>query len=197
MFYLETRTELEAINTILRMVGETPVNSLAVQELAPGALARELLKEVSRAVQSEGWYFNRQRDKVINPDAHGNLNVSIDTIAVYPSKYERWDENAYYITDNKIFDVNNDTFEFQASKQFNLIVLREFDKLPQEFKEYVTMLAGMRYAQSYSQSDILTAFSDDEMREALSRCKKIHLRNSKFYFGKGGGYVARAGRRIF
>ena len=51
-------TELEAINTLLSVIGEAPIDSLSdvtVNEITDSALARRTLQETSRDVQAEGW----------------------------------------------------------------------------------------------------------------------------------------------
>jgi hypothetical protein len=46
-------TELEAVNTILSTIGESPVSSLGDQMTVDAVLAQNILHEVSREVQTE------------------------------------------------------------------------------------------------------------------------------------------------
>ena len=52
-------TELDAINTILMSVGESPVNTLDTQS-PEVAIAQKTLRQVCREVQAEGWAFNSE-----------------------------------------------------------------------------------------------------------------------------------------
>ena len=55
----QTRTsELEAVNTILSTIGEAPLNTLSGSLPVDGTIAKNVLSEVSREVQSQGWHFN-------------------------------------------------------------------------------------------------------------------------------------------
>ena len=59
---VKARTELEAVNTILECIGEQPTATLEVPGISEVALARQLLHNVSRAVQSEGFSFNSEEE---------------------------------------------------------------------------------------------------------------------------------------
>ena len=54
---LARSTELEAVNRVLQMMGEAPVNSLSGQ-FGLAKQAQDTLTNVSRQVQAEGWSFN-------------------------------------------------------------------------------------------------------------------------------------------
>ena len=54
-------SELEAINTMLGVIGESPINDLSAVNQTDVILAKDILTEVSREVQSQGWYFNLKR----------------------------------------------------------------------------------------------------------------------------------------
>ena len=54
-------TELDAINSILMSVGESPVNTLDVQS-PEVAIAQKTLQQVCREVLAEGWVFNTEKE---------------------------------------------------------------------------------------------------------------------------------------
>ena len=51
-------TELESVNVILSTIGESPLNSLSGSLPVDGTVAKNVLSEISREVQSAGWHFN-------------------------------------------------------------------------------------------------------------------------------------------
>ena len=56
-------TELEAINTLLSVIGEAPIDNLSdmtTNEITDSGLARKTLQEVDRDVQAEGWCFEHR-----------------------------------------------------------------------------------------------------------------------------------------
>ena len=72
---LNTDTELSAVNSILGSIGQSPITSTNLQNLANPeiALIHNLLMEVTKDVQNEGWHFNKEDNVKISPDANGNF----------------------------------------------------------------------------------------------------------------------------
>ena len=54
-----TSSELDAVNSILMSVGESPVNTLDTQS-PEVAIAQKTLRQVCREILSEGWVFNTE-----------------------------------------------------------------------------------------------------------------------------------------
>ena len=60
---LATTTKLEAVNTMLGVIGETPVNTLGGTSRPVSVVSAEsVLDEVNREVQSRGGHFNTEHD---------------------------------------------------------------------------------------------------------------------------------------
>jgi len=75
-------TELESVNTMLSTIGEPPVNSLTGQQTADAAIAKNILDEVSRDVQTAGWHFNTQYGVTLSPSSDGTISIGSDIVRV-------------------------------------------------------------------------------------------------------------------
>jgi hypothetical protein len=53
-------TELDAVNIMLQIIGEQPVNTLPVEGFYEASLAQSTLNNVSREVQSSGLHCNQE-----------------------------------------------------------------------------------------------------------------------------------------
>ena len=51
-------TELQAVNTMLSVIGEAPVNSITGTTTVDVSVAKNILDETSMSIQSQGWNFN-------------------------------------------------------------------------------------------------------------------------------------------
>ena len=69
-------TELEAVNTILSTIGEAPLNSLSGSLPVDGTMAKNVLSEISREVQSAGWHFNTHYKSTLTRDTNNNIPVA-------------------------------------------------------------------------------------------------------------------------
>ena len=63
-------TKLNAVNTMISVIGEAPVNTLGGTAVPVTVVqAESTLDEMSRAIQSEGWHFNTEHEYTLTPDA--------------------------------------------------------------------------------------------------------------------------------
>ena len=76
MASITTRTtELEAVNTMLSTIGEAPVNSLTGSLPTDASMAKNILNEVNREVQSGGWKFNTSYKSTLSRDTNNKIPV--------------------------------------------------------------------------------------------------------------------------
>ena len=63
-------TKLEAVNIMISVIGESPVNTLGGTSVPVTVIQSvQVLDETNKAIQSEGWHFNTEYDYPLIPDA--------------------------------------------------------------------------------------------------------------------------------
>ena len=79
-------SKLEAVNSMLGHIGESPVNSISNTNALPvsAATAISALDEISRAVQSVGWQFNTEVNVTLSPAGDGTITLSGDILELDP-----------------------------------------------------------------------------------------------------------------
>ena len=84
-------TELEAVNTMLSMIGEAPVNSLTGTLPLDATIANNTLTEISREVQAAGWHFNTEHKVTLAKDNNNKIPLASNIMRVDldPSRYSR------------------------------------------------------------------------------------------------------------
>ena len=109
-------TELESVNVILSTIGESPLNSLSGSLPVDGTVAKNVLSEVSREVQSAGWHFNTQYKVDLTRDTSNKVPIGTDVVRVeLNSKY---DKSSYDV-------VQRGSYLFNLAKNSNIIKLRQ------------------------------------------------------------------------
>ena len=68
-------TELEAVNVLLTTIGETPVNTLTGNQVTDVTIAKQVLNEISREVQAQGWHFNTEDGVELMPNEFKKILV--------------------------------------------------------------------------------------------------------------------------
>ena len=140
-------TELDAVNSILMSVGETPVNTLTVQS-PEVAIAQKTLRQVCREIQAEGWLYNTENEYPIDTDSNNQVVVPNNVLQLDLSIYHHGkDYDVVRRSDNgiqKVYDKKGHTFTFENCNKlyFDMIWMIDFEDLPQVFKDYITVRAS-------------------------------------------------------
>ena len=84
--FLQATTELEAVNSMLRTIGASPVSTLEDNGVVDAVMALQTLRDVSRDVQSQGLHFNTERNYPLAPSypLPGELTLPANCLRVDP-----------------------------------------------------------------------------------------------------------------
>lgn len=149
-------TELEAINEMLRAIGESPVSTLDSGN-SDVTTALDLLRSHSRRVQAMGWHFNTERDYTISPDSNGYLNVPSNAL-----KIDTTGNSAYLDVvqrGTKLYNKEDHTFVFSTSVNVDMVVGLTWDELPESARAHITALAGLEFVDTDIGSDTRHQFT--------------------------------------
>ncbi len=106
----DTDTELSAVNSILGSIGQSPITTLNYEN-PEISFIYNILTEVNKDVQNEGWHFNTEYHVKITPDANKNIVLPTKTL-----RYDIHDSETkvidVVIRDGKLYDLVNHTDEF-------------------------------------------------------------------------------------
>ena len=164
---LSPTTELEAINTMLSTIGESPVNAVEDTGNVDVVIARQILQSVSREVQARGWHFNTEKNYTITPDSAGYLvlpNTVLKVDTVYPDS-----SKDVVVRGSRLYDREKHAYVFTDAVKVDMTILLTFDELPEVARNYVTIRASRIFQERVVGSDTLHAFnSQDEARAMVS-----------------------------
>ena len=164
---LSPTTELEAINTMLSTIGESPVNAVEDTGNVDVVIARQILQTASREVQARGWHFNTEKNYTITPDSGGYLvlpNTVLKVDTVYPDS-----SKDVVVRGSRLYDREKHTYVFTDAVKVDMTILLTFDELPEVARNYVTIRASRIFQERVVGSDTLHAFnSQDEARAMVS-----------------------------
>ena len=147
-------SQLEAVNRVLQMMGEAPVNSLSGQ-FGLAKQADDTLTDVSRRVQAEGWSFNTDYKVTLTPDSNKNLLVgsNVSRVVVDILAYPDYD---IIEKQGKLYDRLNHTFEFTDDVKADLTYMLDWDDLPEHARQYIMTRAGRQLQEAIIGSTDLT-----------------------------------------
>jgi len=179
-------TEIDAINRMLRYIGELPIPSGVTIESLPegheGLLSRTILAETLREEQESKWWFN-SFDVTYIPNLDGYITLPPNVIAFESLEYFKEGGNLYNRAE--LSAVFTDPVELPVRLEIT------FDNIPDVFRTYVVLTAA-KHLHVYLNGDETTQ-RELESKINLQRIKveREHLKQSKFNFIKGNRLIDR------
>jgi len=154
-------SELEAVNVMLSVIGEAPVSSLDISGFSDVAIAKSILEECSREVQSQQWSCNTEDEYELIPDNSGYINVPLNVLKldINPDQAYKYQP---VIRGNKLYDKKNKTFLFTEPLKFDLVWYLPFTDLPESLRRYITIAAARKFQKRFYGSDTLDGFTEED-----------------------------------
>lgn len=172
---LELTTELEAVNAILGAVGESPINSFD-DNFTDASMARNLLKQVSRQMQSRGWTFNTELEYALVPANDGTIYLPQNTLRVITQQ----GETDYVQRGFRLYDRRLRTYAFTDTITVDLVALLGFEDLPEAARQFVTIRAGRRFQDQYQGDQTLHQFHARDEVAAWAALENYEAEIAKF-----------------
>lgn len=158
---LTSTSELEAVNLILGVVGENPVNSLDVAGLANVDIARQVLHDVSREIQAQDWNFNTEYDYPLPLTIDGYMQVPPNTLKLdltddligRADPVQRGD---------RMYDRKTRSWVFTEPLRFDITFFLPFEQIPEQVRRYIAIRAARFFQRRFLSSTDINAFSEEE-----------------------------------
>ena len=141
---LANTTKLEAINTMMSAIGEAPVNTLdASSQTQDVIMAKSILDEVSREVQSAGWHFNREYEVSLSPNTSNEILLS-ENVARVDVEPVNSSTTQYIQRGQKIYNKTDKTFTIADALKCTVVYLLDWTDLPQAARQYIMIRAARK-----------------------------------------------------
>ncbi len=154
-------TELEAVNVLLTTIGESPVNTLTGNQVTDVTIASQVLNEVSREVQAQGWHFNTEDRVVLSRDNFNHITVPADTARIDTDNYN------VVVRSGKLFNLTDRTFEFSTNVEATIVYYQDFLDLPDVAKKYITTRAARIFSDRMINSETIHQMVMRDEQKAL------------------------------
>lgn len=199
-FRITPTTELQAVNTLLSIIGEAPINTITNQTGVDVAQAIQILDETNVEVQSRGWHFNTDVEKTVTIDNNNKIPVASNVVQVDAAKSVSalWD---IVLRDGFIYNLKEHTDIFTDAPIVDQITIQKFEAIPEVFRKLIVTRAGRKFQARVVGSTELQAFTEFDEQQALIDAERIDAATADYNVLKGTNSVFniinRPGRRTY
>jgi len=137
-------TELAAVNIILQMLDEEPINSLGGDQPFEVTQSLSSLEEVSREIQSQGWHFNTEYKYPLTPNTEGEIILPQSTLEcdIDPLFNSNAGITDYIQRGVRLYDRENRTYNIGRELKATMVNFLDWDDLPEPFRRWIFVKAG-------------------------------------------------------
>jgi hypothetical protein len=174
-------SKLEAVNTMLSLIGEAAVNSLTTNLSADVALAIRTLDEQDRQLQLRGWNWNTDHEVSITPDSDGRYVWQTDWIRFdVDDQFAQTDVNierrgGYLWNAAK----NTDVFT-QGSFKGTLTRYIDWDDMPERARNYVMVRSARIFLTRTLGDESRAGYAIDDERHAKIALEEAETEQAEY-----------------
>lgn len=173
-FTYQALSELEAVNLMLSTISEAPVSTLNVTGDLNVSVARQMLYDASREIQTKGWYFNTEIEYPLVRTVDGYINVPSNTLSLdLSSDYDYLDVTQ---RGTKLYDRTNHTNVFTLDLKADLVLFLDWDSLPQAARQYIAILSARRFQSRMLGDDSTDRVTQEEETQARAQLEDADAR---------------------
>ena len=166
---LKRMSELDAVNLMLMTIGEYKVNDLTnLAGRSDAAIAKDILNNTSRAVQSKGWTFNMDFDVVKVPNGNDQIPLGNSILRIDTTNKVRSGDSDIVERANKLYDREKNTHTFTENVTVNEVILLNFDELPEAARRFIAVRSARIFHDRVVGSGELHRFFQEDEAQAWS-----------------------------
>lgn len=176
-------TKLEAINQMLRSIGEQAVQSITSGQI-DAEMAEAILDETSRRIQMQGWHANTRRSVEFSQNSSNQFVVGVNVLKVdtvnadSPRRTSTPNPSAFYDvglrrnaddTTYLLYDIDNDSETWANGPDTlvcDVVEFLDFPDLPPYLQVYIYKAAAHEFQKAAVSSATLYQFTAEDVEEA-------------------------------
>ena len=194
MRYLEHTTRLEAVNTILGTIGNSPVSSIEGTGIEDVEIAASLIDEVTRRVSLTSYNWNTDENYALSPNASGYIEKPAGALSVDPQS----PQDNFVVRRNpatnilSLWNKDDQTWVFGDPVDVKITWGFPFEDLPEEARNFIVLSAGRMFQKRVVGAQVLDRYTAEDEARAWALLTRAELRSRDFNLfrqNRGMAYV--------
>ena len=174
-------TELNAVNSVLAAIGQSPVTTLDFEN-PETSFVYNLIQECSRDVQDEGWVFNREQMYPLKPTTTGFIIPPNNVLRMDVSENDVYRFTDVIKRDGKLYDKQTHSYEFNGPIYMDIVWLFALTDLPSVFQRYIKSRASSRAAIQMIDNPQLTQLLQVQEQTSRAACMEYETNQGDYNF---------------
>ena len=183
-------TLLEAVNVLLRNVGEMPVDTLDNQQIQDARIAQQTLLEFHKEGQIRGWSWNREDQYPFDRDAvSGEVEVPESAMTWLVDPYK--ENGRFVLRGNRVYDKKNRSFkidENDAPIEADVVWLLSWDECPEAYNRWTTIRSARVFSTRMLGSDSVTNYTAIDEQAAMTELMRVEMEQAQANSLTGGPF---------
>lgn len=144
---------------MIGVVGESPVNTISGSSVPVSVVtALNVLNEVNREVQSEGWHYNTEYEYPLVRNASNKFTLPNNVLKI-DTPIDKYTDIDIVQRGSTLYDRKNHTDVFTQDLDVTITFELTFEELPQQFRSYITIRAARKFANRFLGSQEIESFT--------------------------------------
>lgn len=168
-------TQLQAINTMLSCIGESPVSSLSSTHSADVTVAMNILDEVCRDLMTREWYWNTKKNVTLIPNASGKIIVPTNWVRIDHETLDLIKRGAY------LWDRENETDVFTTQvTELTVVMFLDWNDMPEAARRYCMIRGGRTLAARMVSSEKAVGFTERDEQQAFMVLREFEVEQADY-----------------
>ena len=159
---------------MLSTIGESPINTLTGTLPVDATLAINILDEVNREVQAQGWKFNSSYKVTLTRNTDNKIPIGNDVMHI-EFNHLRENRSSYdpVLRGNFLYNLATESFIWDKNfDDVHIIYLLDFEDIIEQARRYITIRASRIFHDRTLGANALHRFSKEDEFRALSFLKQ-------------------------
>jgi len=158
-------SELEALNMMLTAADEAPVQSISQAGHLPLSIAKAILDDTNRTVQSIGWAFNTEYEFPLTKDVDNKIAVAPNVLSIDVD--DKWTSVDPIQRGQWLYDRKAHGYTFTSDLTGTVILLLPWSDLPQAARQYIAVKAARAFQVRMQAGDAVFKMTEGDEQAAL------------------------------
>lgn len=170
-------TLLEAVNTLLSVIGEQPVNTLETQQITEARWAESTLLEFHKEGQTRGWSWNSELAYEFPKDASGQITVPTNLVSFAPDAYE-W-AGRFQLRGQRVYDRQQRSYsigsDVASPLKADVVWLLSWDDSPEAYNRWTTIRSARVFSGRVLGDSNSVRYTAMDEQQALIELQRVEL----------------------